>query len=259
MLSRHSGLSQTTAATLLSHLQRTLFPRVEPFLAKVRADKRGLEHEREMRRQQDELFEAARRRDAEKLAKTRAVEQARIREAAFLLSEQEKKEEEAHRAKLNQEKRIKWSTWASRTFVKVHEPKEGVRLAFRMSNGGSRAVNRTFCRDETLTAVYAFVDSVIYSSSSPSEVAYPPEGTPADESALAVAVNDGWWGFDLYTSYPRQKIPWQAGVAISSVPALSGGGGIVVELSSSTAGSPKGKAASVEIDDKEDDGYESEE
>lgn len=260
VLSRHSGLSHTTPSTLLSHLQRTLFPRVEPFLEKVKAEKRGLEHERQMRKMQDDLFEAARARDAEKMAKTREAERARIREAALLLSAQERREEEAHQLELAKDKRKKWSVWAANHFVKKEEPKDGVRLAFRMPNGGGRALNRTFGKDESLTAVYAFVDSIIHSvaaSSTSSQGA--PEGTPTDELAIEAAVSsNGWWGFDLYTSYPRQKIAWQRGVKIRSIAALERGGGLVVELTSSHAGSPKGKGKEKELDEKDDDGYESE-
>jgi FAS-associated factor 2 len=62
-------------------------------------------------------------------------------------------------------------------------------------------------------------------------------GTPAKESNLRELVHssgqpaEDWWGFSLFTAYPRKAIPWQPVVRLAEV-GLSNGGQLIAEIAS---------------------------
>jgi hypothetical protein len=56
-----------------------------------------------------------------------------------------------------------------------------------------------------------------------------------------------WWGFSLFTAYPRQAIPWQPAVRLADI-GLGAGGQIVAEITPQEG----------EKNDQDEEGYDTE-
>ncbi|KZT70698.1 hypothetical protein DAEQUDRAFT_688992 [Daedalea quercina L-15889] len=285
VLSRHQGPSipstsaPTAAQTLITHLTEQLFPRVTPFLAKVRSQAAEREHERQLRAEQDRAFEESRRKDKERIEarqqeEQRAQQEERRRaEAETRAREEARAQEVARRAW--EAHRMEWRKYLRRGLV-MREPRPGetgrgktMRIGLRMPDG-RRAV-RFFGESDTLSALYAYVDSMFVPKEVPEKA--DPQTPPADgapgEAGLIKEIEgsdrapEKWWGFKLWLAYPRKEVVWEAAKRLGDVEVLRGGGQLVVELTADTE-SAKGKgkqratdaAAAVE---EEDDGYETEE
>lgn len=136
-----------------------------------------------------------------------------------------------------------WRRYGRRTLL-PREPRPGetgrgktVRVGVRMPDG-RRAV-RFFGEEDSLTAVYAFVDTFFipdgleYAPAGDPET--PPEGEQLGEQGLLHAMekvgkkNGEWFGFKLAMAYPRREIHWEAGKKVGDVEGLSGGQ-LLVEL-----------------------------
>ncbi|EGN97130.1 hypothetical protein SERLA73DRAFT_110239 [Serpula lacrymans var. lacrymans S7.3] len=253
VLSRHQGRSvpdtaPTSAATLLNHLSQQLLPRVTPFLERFKASIRERERDRMLREEQDRAFQDSARRDRERIEARIAAEKAE-KERLEREREQAKKEEE--RAALEREKqakkdedRMEWRRWMRRDVVRA-EPqsqdqgrgkKGGLRLAIRLPQN-ERAI-RYFTREDTLTQLYAYVDTMLIPPTcSPSgDPKQPPGVATGSVQVLEEHVSrqlegvDAWWGFKLALAYPRQEIRWEAGKKLCDVDGLGDGGQLVVEL-----------------------------
>ncbi|KAI9070407.1 hypothetical protein FKP32DRAFT_1586205 [Trametes sanguinea] len=263
ILSRHQGPSipstsaPTAAQTLVAHLTDNLLPRVNPFLDKLRAQEAERERERALRAEQDRAFEESRRRDAER-AEQRAREERAAIEArrraeeaeAHRRAELKKQEEEKRRW---EERRMSWRRWIRRGLV-VREPRPGeatrgktMRVGIRMPDG--RRVVRFFGENDTLTALYAYVDSLFI----------PPAGEDGlvAEMSKSGKSHEKWWGFQIFLAYPRREISWEAEKRIGSVEALKGGGQVVVELVQD-GDALKGKGKAKASGEDEDDEYHTE-
>ena len=174
ILSRHQGPSipstsaPTAAQTLVTHLNEHLLPRVNPFLAKLRAQAAERDRERKLREEQDRAFAESARKDAERIERRRqeqrAAEEAKQRaaEAEARAAQEKRKAEEAK--KLWEAHRMDWRRWIRRGLV-VREPRPGesgrgktMRVGVRMPDG--RRVVRFFGENDSVTALYAFVDSL---------------------------------------------------------------------------------------------------
>ncbi|TFY68152.1 hypothetical protein EVG20_g3669 [Dentipellis fragilis] len=212
VLSRHQGLTPTSASALTAHIEQQLLPRVAPFLARLKAQARERELERALRAEQDEAFRRAAERDLEK----RLERERRERE------EQEESEraerERAERERVRREKEERRARW-----------RRGARAAFvgPEREGGVRG--------ETVSSLYAFVDAHLAPEAEDAEGAAGDEREGEGEAGLAELLRecgdaDAWWGFKLYTAYPRREIAWIAGVALSNVDGLERGGQLVVEM-----------------------------
>jgi FAS-associated factor 2 len=294
VLSRHQGPSipsataPTSARALVTHLQEHLLPRVTPYLTRVRTQatereavlavaSRERERERALRAEQDRAFEESARKDRERIERRRAEEREAQEAARRLAAEDQRAQEQARkddeeRARWS-EKRMAWRRYGRRVLL-PREPRPGeqgrgktVRVGVRMPDG-RRAV-RFFGENDSLTAVYAFVDTLFIPDtpefSPSSDPMSPPEGEELGEIGLLQAMekvqkkNGEWFGFKLAMAYPRKEIHWEAGKKVGEVEGL-GGGQLVVEL----YGEPKGKAR-VSLDshrssgtDNESDEYETE-
>jgi FAS-associated factor 2 len=246
VLSRHQGPSSvggpTSAPTLAAHLERTLLPRVAPYLARVTAQRTERLRERALRAEQEAAFEAARARDAERAqermrAAERAKEAERAAAAERLEDERRRAREDGERAAL-EARRLAWRRYARKALIPA-EPAPGqgrgaTRVALRMPDG-ARAV-RTFGADASLTSLYAFAAAQLVPTAfrSAEDPASPPEGVQPGEAGVREMVGrvgeEGWWGFRMATAYPRREVRWEAGKRIGEVEGFRGGAQLVVEL-----------------------------
>lgn len=288
VLSRHQGpaipaaTAPTSARALTTHLQEHLLPRVTPYLTRVRTQAterdavlavaaRERERERTLRAEQDRAFAESARKDKERIEKRRAEER-EAQEAARRQSEEAQRAEEQARKQeeeraLWEEKRMAWRRYGRKALL-PREPRPGeqgrgktVRVGVRMPDG-RRAV-RFFGENDSLTAVYAFVDTLFIPNTPDfapaSDPTTPPEGEEAGELGLLHAMekvgkkNGEWFGFKLAMAYPRKEIHWEAGKKVGEVEGLSGGQ-LVVEL----FGDAKGKGRS-SLDSRRSNGTESDE
>ncbi|OSC98843.1 hypothetical protein PYCCODRAFT_1374324 [Trametes coccinea BRFM310] len=280
ILSRHQGpcipstSAPTAAQTLVTHLTENLLPRVNPFLDKLRAQEAERDRERALRAEQDRAFEESRRRDAERAEQRSREERAAI-EAKRRLEEAEararaelrKREEEKRQW---DEHRMAWRRWIRRGLV-VREPRPGeaargktMRVGIRMPDG--RRVVRFFGENDTLTAFYAYVDSLFIPPEfiQDADPTTPPGGKTGEDGLVAEMSRSGkapekWWGFQIFLAYPRREIAWEAEKRIGDVEALKGGGQVVVELVQDNDGKKgKGKGKGEASGEDEDDEYHTE-
>ncbi|KAJ7083737.1 hypothetical protein B0H15DRAFT_911810 [Mycena belliarum] len=263
VLSRHQGppSGPTSPATLAAHLETQLLPRVNPFLARLRAAQHTAAADRALRAEQDRAFRETAVRDSARIealmvADARAAREA---EAARIAQEAEamRKAREAAERERYAAERAQWRRWTRRTLAGTREDAQGVRLAIRLPNG--ERVVRRFGNKSSLTALYAFVDAQLEGTP---DAAGDSEVSPAghreadveramEEQVDATGDADAWWGFRLVLAYPRREIPWTRGMAVDQVDCLNGGGQLVVHMLAATD-----KAVDGESDD---DGYVSEE
>ncbi|KAI0655019.1 hypothetical protein C8Q70DRAFT_1047654 [Cubamyces menziesii] len=274
ILSRHQGPSipstsaPTAAQTLVKHLTEQLLPRVNPVLDKLRSQEAERERERALRAEQDRAFEESRRRDAERALqraqqeRAAAEEKKRAAEAEARRAAERRKAEEAK--KLWEAHRMSWRRWIRRGLV-VREPRPGeavrgktMRVGIRMPDG--RRVVRFFGENDTVTALYAYVDSLFIPPEyvQDADPVSPPEGGSAGEDGLAGEMQksgksvDKWWGFKIVLAYPRKEIEWVPEKRIGDIDALKGGAQVVVEPVADEDGAQgKAKASAEDADDDE--------
>ncbi|KAJ7078398.1 hypothetical protein C8R43DRAFT_1083342 [Mycena crocata] len=255
VLSRHQGppSSATSPATLGAHLETSLLPRVNPFLARIRAAQHTAAADRALRAEQDRAFRETAARDGARIEALMQADARAAREAEAARLAQEAEAERAAREAADKEKRAAeragWRRWTRRVLSTQPEDPQGVRLAIRLPDGGR--VVRRFADTRSLTSLYAFVDGQLADSDGDSD--FSPEGhSSADvEGAMEEQMGadaDAWWGFQLVLAYPRQEIPWVR-ATVGDVESLKGGAQLVVHLHTPTT----------TTGDSDDDGYISEE
>ncbi|KAJ7489513.1 hypothetical protein FB451DRAFT_1390665 [Mycena latifolia] len=262
VLSRHQGppSSATSPATLAAHLENQLLPRVNPFLARLRAAQHTAAADRALRAEQDRAFRETADRDVARIEALMQAEARAAREAEAVRAAQEAEAarlalKAAERQKLAAE-RAGWRHWTRRALAGEAEDTQGVRLAIRLPDGGR--VVRRFADKRTLTALYAFVDAQLAGADGEEAPEVSPAGHRAAdveramEEQIDVAGNaDAWWGFQLVLAYPRREIPWARGT-VDQVDCLKGGGQLVVQMLTTTNEAPRDG-------EEDDDGYVSEE
>ncbi|KAI0777964.1 hypothetical protein BC629DRAFT_1524371 [Irpex lacteus] len=235
VLSRHQGPSipaasgPTSAQTLVKHLNEQLIPRVSPYLAGLRrqaadretarlVEQQARQRERALRAEQDRAFEETARRDKErierKIAEEREQQRAAVRQAEETQRELEEQQRVEDEKAAWEAKRMEWRRWGRRALL-PREPRPGeqgrgktVRVGVRMPNG-KRPV-RFFGENDSLTAVYAFVDAQFI----PEGMEYPSTSDPTsapDGEENGGKKNGHWWGFKLAMAYPRREIHWEPG------------------------------------------------
>ena len=284
VLSRHQGkcipsaTGPTSAQTLVDHIERQLLPRVTPFLNRLISSQRERELDRHLRDEQDRAFQMAAQRDKDRIEAKMAAEKA-ILEAKKLEEEEsrlasQRRAREVEIARVKENERMDWRRWSRRAIVSSHPPTEkntaattqgsSLRIAIRLPTGG-RVIHR-FSQSSTLTSLYASVDSELIPNhylASDDPVSLPHQrgvGEQALEDHIIGLGGGGggeeYWGFDVVLAYPRMKIPWKAGMKLSDIDQLKGGGQVVVE---SINGQPRDKKEQqVANTDEDDDGYHTE-
>ncbi|KAJ7432072.1 hypothetical protein B0H11DRAFT_2179967 [Mycena galericulata] len=255
VLSRHQGppSSTTSPATLAAHLETQLLPRVQPFLAGLRAAQHTAAADRALREAQDRAFRETAARDGARIealmqADARAAREAEAARAAQEAETARREREAAEREKRARERGL-WRRWSRRALQQDKEDAEGVRLAIRLPDGGR--VVRRFAESRSLTALYAFVDAQLADGEG-EEVSPEGHGVGELERAMEEQVGevgpDAWWGFRLVLAYPRQEIGWGQ-ETVGKIECLKGGGQLVVQMLA-TESTVNG--------DADDDGYVSE-
>ena len=276
ILSRHQGRpvpssGPTSAASLVSHLERHVLPRVMPFLDVLKAAEKERQLERQLRDEQDRAYRESAKRDKErieaKMRKEREDADEKRRQEEEAKKEKEKRELEVQERRKREEERMLWRRWIRRQLLSAGPNREGegpLRIAIRLPDG-SRAV-RKFKPDASLTTLYAFVDSQLIPSHLPEDKdpLVLPSGSfhgPLEScverkiASLSGRANE-WWGFHVMNAYPRKEIDWAANVRLGDAECLKGGGQVVVELLNLGNGRPE-RTANGGFD--EDDGYDTEE
>ncbi|KAH9925980.1 uncharacterized protein B0H18DRAFT_1007240 [Fomitopsis serialis] len=284
VLSRQQGPSvpstsaPTAAQSLVTHLTEQLLPRVTPFLAKIRAQAAERERERQLRAEQDRAFEESRQKDKERIEQRQSEErraqqeQRRQIEAEARARDEARAKEEARHAW--EAHRMEWRKYLRRGLV-MREPRPGetgrgktMRIGLRMPDG--RRSVRFFGEGDTLTALYAYVDSMFVPKEVPDkgDPLGPPENGEPGEAGLVKEIErsgrapEKWWAFKLWLAYPRKEVVWEPARRLGDVEALRGGGQLVVELGAgaeSAKAKGKQRASDVLAGGEDDDGYETEE
>ncbi|KDQ16648.1 hypothetical protein BOTBODRAFT_129521 [Botryobasidium botryosum FD-172 SS1] len=214
ILSRNEGSpsSATSATTLHTQITSSLLPRVTPLLTRLRTEKRVRQQERELREEQDRAFREAERRDREKM-RLKLEQERKERE------EKERKAREEQQKKDKEEKRAAWRRWARRALVPPEDTSAGaLRIGVRLPDG--KRLIRKFNPRDSLTALYAFVDSQFI----------PASAAPEDDPVSAPADYINEWQFKLVSAFPRKDIDWQEATPLSAVDGLQGGANLVVEM-----------------------------
>jgi FAS-associated factor 2 len=206
-----------------------------------------------LREEQDRAFRDSARKDRERIHGRMEEERKRIEDGKRREAEEKREEERREKETLEEERmegfRMEWRRWSRRALVKP-EPRGGVgtlRIAIRLPGGDGRSI-RQFSPDDTLTSLYAYVDSQFIPSELPpsSDPVKPPssmsDGNEDDETAIESQIQlqsdtsssrrgraDAWWGFKLVLAYPRREMTWTPRTTLGSVDCLKGGAQIVVE------------------------------
>ena len=286
VLSRHQGkcipsaTAPTSAQTLVDHIERQLLPRVTPYLNRLISSHRERERDRHLRDEQDRAFQMAAQRDKDRIEAKMAAEKAVI-EAKKLAEEEsrlasQRRAREVELARVKENERMDWRRWTRRAIVSHSLPVDknnttqtqnssssSLRIAIRLPTG-VRVVHQ-FSQSSTLTSLYASVDSELipnHYSASDDPISLPHQRGVGEEALEDHIIGQGgggeaYWGFDVVLAYPRMKIPWKAGMKLSDIDQLKGGGQVVVEFISDrrdrVANEVNGKT-----DEDEDDGYHTE-
>ena len=204
-----------------------------------------------------------------KMAAEKAVIEAKklAEEESRLASERRAREVELARVKENE--RMDWRRWTRRAIVS-HPPSfdksTSLRIAIRLPTGG-RVIHQ-FSQSSTLTSLYASVDSELipnHYSASDDPISLPHQRGVGEEALENHIIGqggggeggEGYWGFDVVLAYPRMRIPWKAGMKLSDIDQLKGGGQVVVESISDCPRDRKERHVDKD-DDDDDDGYRTE-
>jgi FAS-associated factor 2 len=249
ILSRHQGpaipaSAPTSARTLTNHIVLQLLPRVTPFLEGLRLAAAERSRDRALREEQDAAFEESARRDREKEAR-RMEEERRTAELEKAAVERQRAADEA-RARIS-DARDRWRREARQALVPLEESPPNVdpiRMTIRLPDG--QRLVRLVARNSTVTSLYCLVDAHFF----PTDVTETEIEASVAENNLRELIQlsgqpvEAWWGFSLFTAYPRQAIPWRSAVRLADI-GLEIGGQIVVEMVSKE-------------EEKDEDGYDTE-
>jgi FAS-associated factor 2 len=217
-----------------------------PFLEALRSSAAARARDRALREEQDAAFRESARRDREKEAR-RIEEAQRTAELEKAAMERQHAADEA-RARIT-DARDRWRRDCRHLLIPLEEPAnlDPIRIAIRLPDG--QRIVRLISRTSTVTSLYCLVDAHLIPTDGTGEKI----GTSATESNLRELVHSSdqpaevWWGFSLFTAYPRKAIPWQPVIRLAEV-GLGNGGQIVAEIASKEG----------EKIDQDEEGYDTE-
>lgn len=182
-----------------------------------------------MREEQDAAFAESARRDREKIEmrmrENKATEEAKRLESEKAMMEEERKQQRA-------EVKRHWRKLRRAELIPV-ETKE-LRMSIRLGDG--ERLMRGFAKTDSVTALYAFVDAHLVPAEELSEKDEAVSGSGDGEQEVERMVVDAgqsadeWWGFKLFTAYPRLEVAWTPGTKLVEIPGLEQGGQLVVEM-----------------------------
>jgi FAS-associated factor 2 len=217
-----------------------------PFLETLRLSAAERARDRALREEQDAAFRESARRDREKEAR-RIEEARRTAELEKAAMERQRAADEARSRVLDA--RDRWRRESRHLLIPLEEPAnvDPIRIIIRLPDGQSLV--RLVARTSTVTSLYCLVDAHLI----PTDVTGKEIGTSAAENNLKELVHSSgqpaeiWWGFSLFTAYPRKAIPWQPMVRLAEI-GLSSGGQIVAEIAFKEGEKP----------DQDEEGYDTE-
>jgi FAS-associated factor 2 len=217
-----------------------------PFLETLRLSIAERARDRVLREEQDAAFRESARRDREKEA--RRVEEAQ--RAAELEKAEMERQREAEEARTRiSHARDRWRRESRHQLIPPEEPAnvDPIRIAVRLPDG--QRLVRLIARTSTVTSLYSLVDAHL----TPAQVTGTEIGASTAENDLRELIHTSgkpaevWWGFSLFTTYPRKAIPWQPAVRLANI-GLGSGGQIIAEITSQEG----------EKNDQDEEGYDTE-
>lgn len=192
VFSRLEGLHVTSVNQIEAHITETLAPRLNPFLGRLRAQKREREAQRQLREEQDRAYAEAGKRDMERVRAKEAELKAKEAEALLKRQAEERvKEELAIKARESTNR----AAWRRKTAAELGpEPREGTQLVIRLPDG--RRLMRRFMISEPAIRIWHYIEVEAFkaisngtSQDSTPDPGYQPEIT-----------------FALATTFPRRLI-----------------------------------------------------
>ncbi|KAK9893639.1 hypothetical protein P389DRAFT_198888 [Cystobasidium minutum MCA 4210] len=192
VFSRLEGLQATTVPQVTAHITDTMAPRLNPYLGRLRAQRREREAQRLLREEQDRAYAEAGKRDMERVRAKEAELKAKEAEARL----QREAEEQAKRvAEMKARESINRSAWRRKTASELGpEPADGTKLVIRLPDG--RRLMRRFKDEEAAIRIWHYVECEAFNalsdtttSNSTPDPGYKPEIT-----------------FFLATTFPKRVI-----------------------------------------------------
>jgi FAS-associated factor 2 len=215
---------------LIDQITLQLIPRVVPFLEGLRLAATERARERALRDEQDAAFRESVRRDQEKEA--RRIEEAR-RAAELEKAEAERRRAFEETLARVADARDRWRLEFRQLLIPADTTSnvDQIRITIRLPDG--QRLVPLVARTSTVTSLYCYVDAHLthtdLTQTDTKTLASMAEKNLQELIQSSGQVAEDWWGFGLFTAYPRQAIPWKPGVSLVDIEGLCNGGQIVVE------------------------------
>jgi FAS-associated factor 2 len=217
-----------------------------PFLEGLRLAATERSRERALRDEQDAAFRESIRRDREKEA--RRIEEARWAAELEKAELERKRAVEETRARIA-DARDRWRREYRQLLIPADTSSnvDQIRITIRLPDG--QRLVRLVARSLTVTSLYCYVDAhlthIDLTLTDTKTLASVAEKNLQELVQSSGQLAEAWWGFSLFTAYPRQAIHWQPAVRLMDIEGLGNSGQIVVEKRG-------------ESNDHNDDGYDTE-
>jgi FAS-associated factor 2 len=190
VFSRLEGLQATTVPHIAAHITDTLGPRLNPFLGRLRAQKREREAHRLLREEQDRAYAEAGKRDMERVRAKEAELKAKEAEAKLKRDAEERRKQEAAMKARESVNRAAWRRKAASELGP--EPAKGPQLVIRLPDG--RRLMRRFGESESAIRIWHYIECEAFRNSADTldSTARPDAGYKPD------------FTFSLATTFPRR-------------------------------------------------------
>lgn len=189
----------TSSRSIVNTIQTVVLPRTASYLNRLKLEKAKREADQRLREEQDRAYAEAGRLDRERVMRKKAELEAESRRA-YELRQKELEGEKRRREKAEEaEQKSRWRHWARQERMPEEPSDGGVTIGFRLGNG--KRVVRKFKADESIEALYTFVD-VVSGELAP--------GFEASEASAVPRPRAGYlhsYGFKLSTAMPRRTLP----------------------------------------------------
>jgi len=232
----------TSLASILHLLDSTLIPRSQPFLARVKRERRALEEVRKVREDQDRRAQESARRDHDRIMASRREREERERlereELEMRKQEELKKQEAEDKKNKYKDELLAWRRYQRRRFREMEEIStdkvksgEAIRIQMRIPNGSGANRNvRVFKRDDqSLADIFRWAESLLVPTAADEDLSKDPASAPSGfvDPYQTIDADGDCQAVKLFTSYPRKQVNLQADAwdVISQ-----GGGSLIAEV-----------------------------
>ncbi|EPY51362.1 UBA/UAS domain-containing protein Ucp10 [Schizosaccharomyces cryophilus OY26] len=197
-------------STLLQNTLTNALARHLPSLERFRTERESRESTRELRRQQDDAYQASLARDRERQKQAKEERERK----------QKEQEEKERMLKLS----LQYRSWLAVSIPSEPQPNtQAARLSIRLPDG-TRVIRR-FEKDCLVKSIYEFVDSLLFAKEEPEVY----EQAMSSSAVLAPPENyQHKFHFSLYSSLPREILEMES--TICDLPSVFPSGTVVVEL-----------------------------